>query len=551
MTLLRCIYTSPTTAYKLKRTEPIWISDTLNYQLSDKGLYSNDLAFAIPDNQFFLPSHFDFSKHTIIQMEYYGGYGTRGNGGGVRTANFLEYQLKGIGKNALLKNSSDYAAYSLGELLLQDAATEIVFSKLVDHLLPFGSVKHYGIISTGIHFHFNKSKTSDFFYRKDGIGAILIRDQTVRPAHFIPSYKYLPNLFRRPLLATNTERCRYSNKKLFETKQYNNILKTFLRNSATQFVYSKLSNLMHGTIAPANISLDGQWLDLSHTGIVQVNGNKKEAPESLSFFDEAFYPSQIAHEMTYNYKKFNYHAPVEHSIHHTYSELYEQIWPKALIDIWDIPHQCIMSCNFTYFLKFIEREMFANHRYTTDEEFSIHKNTNFINTLFFPDQNDQLAINAKKFFLEQKHQLLKGYTSNNTDIAVYLYIKYYIKYYTLSEFTNSAVKNKFTNFAFSIKDIRKHINYYNNLIQCIFCKSNGRAYLYKTDELNIYYDISNGNFIIKNDSNKNRIKKINDLIKKISNMKNTLLDKNIIVLTSMINILSKGVNRLTKNTDFL
>lgn len=540
------IYQTPLNAYKLKNIDSVWISDIFTHQLSNSGLNLENLAFAIPDNQFFLPTYFDFSKQVTIHAESYGGYGTRGNGGGVRAANLLGYQLKGIGNNYLLgglPEKPDYKHYSFGELLLHDAAIEVVFSKLVDHLLPFGSIKHYGIVSTGIHFDFDQRRSHNILYRENGIGVILIRDIAVRPAHFIPSYGYIPNADRRPLLANDLERCRYANLSLFKIKKYNLILKTFLKNTATQFVYARLSNLMHGTVTAANISLEGKWLDLTYTSTVQVNSNRKEAPEALSFLDEAFYPAQIAYEMSYNYNKFAYKKPLNYSIYLAYSKLYNQIYLKGFIDVWELSSQCFTDYNFEYFVKFIEREMFSNYTHTNDESFTTSKNVLFINKLFFPDQTDNLACKANIFFLEHQYSQLISYTQNKIYIKRYLYIKYFVRYFMLSECTNKAIKKTFLQLAFSTKKTNDYINYYYNLIENIFCKEKSKTYLYNTDKLTIYYNLIDGCFYIKNINSQYILSDIHKLKEKVLNIEKYYIDNSLYNLSVLIN---KLYNELCK-----
>lgn len=294
---------------KMASAKTVWIDTnayistlTANPNLDEENLYNffqKTFAYGIYGNERFDEINFDLSDEKTLKAERYGGAGIGDNAGGVRCGNLGSFQIKGIGKNCLVGSGKD-SWHSYGGLNMEEAICEAINSVILDRILPVGVVKSYGLICTGENTAYPPSDEPG--RPKTGLGALLIRDACLRPAHF-----YRSNFYRNKSGSKN--RIHHD---VFRTRQVNIQLKTqlkdnielikfigiFLKNCANQFAFSRAFGIVHGAISPSNISFDGKWIDLSTATFVQNPENDN------CFFAEAADILVIVEEFLYNHGKY-------------------------------------------------------------------------------------------------------------------------------------------------------------------------------------------------------------------------------------------------------
>lgn len=199
----------------------------------------------------------------IFYGERYGGSGIGVHGGGARCGFDGErYQLKGIGPNPLLGViGEDDVGQSDGELTLSAALYEMIWSRILDTILPFGANRCLAILAVPSQSTFSR--------------ALLLREGYLRPAHFeraayfrggaqggrheqaadvrrtAQMCRQLPGIFADTFhLRGNTEYC------LTEG------LTEFARRQAAQIACAT-SRFLYHSLSSSNFSLDGKWHDFT------------------------------------------------------------------------------------------------------------------------------------------------------------------------------------------------------------------------------------------------------------------------------------------------
>lgn len=240
------------------------------------------------------------------KIERYGGYGIAKNGGGARSANIGDFQVKGIGVNYLLGKGSA-AWYSTGALSIIDAVQETIYSLLVDKITPAGAVKIRGIIKTG--------SDAAYFARNLELndivpcwGALLVRDTCIRPGHFLRAMYFEPKEEFKGAVSSDVVRMRKVMKRLKFTLGDNRrialLLSDFALKNARQFGFCKAARLSHGALTPSNLSMDGRWLDLPTCSLMDSGKNYINALDQSSAFGEYEVVKQILIEIAYNFSKY-------------------------------------------------------------------------------------------------------------------------------------------------------------------------------------------------------------------------------------------------------
>lgn len=258
-----------------------------------------EYAFVIKDTPCFSEVRFDDKKSKSLLAERYGGDGVGVNGGGGRCGNLGRYQLKGIGANCMVGEHDD-VIHNYGGLDAPLAIIEIIYTNLVRRLLPIGAVKIDALIYTG-------GKTA-IYHHPDNLcwGVIMLREQCIRPAHFMRAVHFKPQKKYKEKLIGDIARIRNINRKLFsyfkDTNQFILFLGKFLQNCANQFGFARAVRIMHGTLTPSNITMDGKWLDLPITSM--LNGGINQCLTSC-FYTEHQEPLKYAVELLHGYAKYN------------------------------------------------------------------------------------------------------------------------------------------------------------------------------------------------------------------------------------------------------
>ncbi|XHF35199.1 hypothetical protein OXH62_09670 [Pseudomonas chlororaphis] len=207
------------------------------------------------------------SSIKTFMAERYGGDGILSNGGGGRCGFDGIWQLKGLGANQLVGNNVD-TGHSDGNLSLETAVYESIWSEIVNIALPFGAIRTVAILDTGCEY-----ETLGTLTRR----GLLVRQPVVRPAHFIRATYFQEK--RLNGLSEDAQRVKNAIFKLVdflpndrppeEIRSKVNRLKIGLfelaARFAEQFAAAKAKHIIHYNVSASNLSIDGAWLDLSST----------------------------------------------------------------------------------------------------------------------------------------------------------------------------------------------------------------------------------------------------------------------------------------------
>ncbi|WP_440905889.1 hypothetical protein ACMZOO_06465 [Catenovulum sp. SX2] len=278
-------------------TTLIWSDQTLNSKYSAKQL-TEMFSWRVADNPL------DFSKGKMA-AEFYGGNGTGSNGGGVRCGNIHGYQVKGTGQNILVGAEEDLW-HSYGGLSAIDAIYEAIYSQVLNDVLPIGTVGVHAVLLTEPQGAYELSAVET----KKGWGALMVRELCERPAHFLGSPRFTPREEYKKQVIGNIHRLRKVNRKLYQQfNSKNDFIRSFgrfLSNCANQFAFAQTCRVMHGSITPSNLALDGRWLDLTNSNFIKTNENSAGFLVGLnSFYEEPNAVEGVVTDFIYTVMKYN------------------------------------------------------------------------------------------------------------------------------------------------------------------------------------------------------------------------------------------------------
>jgi hypothetical protein len=295
---------------RIRDTRTVWLNAASMESLAevlDAG--SPDTSFAryfsyVPKfNRCFGETELDLNDRRIYHAERYGGRGVGDNGGGGRAGNIGPFQAKGIGPNPLARGSSTWHSY--GSLNLIDAAYEAIYSTVLDGILPLGCARIHGVIHTsrtGALQSLNAAtKNAELLPTS---GALLVRERTLRPAHFMHAEHFAPpkpaGLMREP------QRIRAVHRRLktrFEShNHFIQFLGKFILSSAKQFGFARAARIAHGGVTPSNICLDGRWIDLTEGRFLSSGKNFRGL---TPFYDEPQVIAEVVTQLMYVFGKSN------------------------------------------------------------------------------------------------------------------------------------------------------------------------------------------------------------------------------------------------------
>lgn len=206
--------------------------------------------------------------------ERYGGEGISVHGGGARCGYDGEFQVKGIGPNPLAGLKAD-PFHSDGQLSLESALSEFLWSKVLQEILPYGAVSSLAVIGVK-----GRRTSEELIEDRSERNALLLREAALRPAHFERAIYFrpasnpadhqradvmrvrlmiqrLPGLLVKPDEISASEWAGYSERDKF----YFGMCE-LVKRVAIQFAYARSIFLMHNASA-SNMALDGRWLDLA------------------------------------------------------------------------------------------------------------------------------------------------------------------------------------------------------------------------------------------------------------------------------------------------
>jgi len=276
---------------RIRDAQSVWINADKIDDLKDvlgpgptEASFARYFSYISKINNCFRDSELDRNERRIYRAERYGGRGVGENGGGGRAGNHGRFQIKGTGPNLLARSSATWHSY--GSLNLIDAGYEAIYSTILDSLLPLGCVTIYGVIhtSTSGAFQMNGWGTRNAEL-VPAPGALLVREQVVRPAHFLHAETFSPP--KSAALMHEPNRMRAVHRRLkaqFEsTNQFVQFLGKFILSAAQQFAFARAARIAHGGVSPSNICLDGRWIDLTEARFLSGGKNFRG---STPFYDE-------------------------------------------------------------------------------------------------------------------------------------------------------------------------------------------------------------------------------------------------------------------------
>jgi len=301
---------------KIRNAKAVWRAPQYsNYDFSCDNLFLNSYAYAISDAECFNYVEFDSKDSVQVFAERYGGFGIYKNGGGARAGTLKNAQLKGIGPNCLVGDHDDLQ-HKHGSLDNFSAITETIYSNVLDKILPKGTIKVIGLIEIPESYP-QSTINSDRKY-------ILVREPCIRVGHFLRASEFQPKLEYKSQLACDVARVKRSIKRLPNIlgghDDFKNNFLSIIENNATQFGFAQAARILHGTLSPSNISLDGKWLDLPLAGFV-ASGTNYCITSNL--YTEHKKQLNYLLEMLHNYCKYNYVRMDKQSFVNFYRRIFE------------------------------------------------------------------------------------------------------------------------------------------------------------------------------------------------------------------------------------
>ncbi|MDO6498217.1 hypothetical protein [Photobacterium sanguinicancri] len=294
----------PFIAYRLTEAKVVWVNMPLLHQ------YDLFLEKQVPDHNItnWLLDEFayttfkdsqgiDRDNQSLFYAERYGGQAINRNGGGARTGLKGQFQVKGIGPNALVGEGSDFW-YSHGSATLVDMIQEALWGEVCHHLLPYGSTRCLAVIQTGI------DAIGDEQQKKISLpGGLVVRENALRIAHFERAPFFSPSKTRFDLISDTDrtkaalESFKYCLEQVVDSQvgELSDGLKLLINRWAIQFAYAKAVRLMHGAITSSNLCLDGRWIDFGtistlgqHTNTITGRGNPPFWHDHTPLYDSIY-----------------------------------------------------------------------------------------------------------------------------------------------------------------------------------------------------------------------------------------------------------------------
>lgn len=250
----------------------------------------------------------------VFYAERYGGIGVGPHGGGARCGyDGTRYQIKGIGPNPLV-GFTEATGQKDGILSLQSALHEMIWSRILQDALPFGTVQCLAVIAIG------SPKPQDMPRDVRGNRALLIREACIRPAHFeraayFRTQPHDPVADRSLDVLRVVEICQKL-PDILETafnrpgdSPENTVfdgLCELARRQSLQLAFAR-SHFLYHSISSSNVSLDGRWLDFTsmtpmHTKDSAAKPTGTDAWPRL--WDQASIVTEVLASLVFHYTKF-------------------------------------------------------------------------------------------------------------------------------------------------------------------------------------------------------------------------------------------------------
>lgn len=228
------------------------------------------------EHAYFVPLRDDPSDARLdavrtFAAERYGGHGIGPNGGGARCGLAGALQIKGIGPNPLVGESTDFF-HTYGGASLNEGIAEAVWGEIFHHVLPYGSARVRALITTGTRVPLVLPEPGQ---DPTTARALIVRDAVLRPAHFMRTPDFVP-ASRSDLPQSDVHRTRAAIARLGvamsallqpqaaqvdDADFLNDALARMLCRFGRQVAAARVKRLMHCSLIASNISIDGRWVD--------------------------------------------------------------------------------------------------------------------------------------------------------------------------------------------------------------------------------------------------------------------------------------------------
>lgn len=197
----------------------------------------------------------------------YGGSGIGTNGGSGRSVVLNGYSVKGVGATPLIGVGTPLA-HSSGGAYLEEAIREILFSRLLQRILPHGASPILAVIDTGIDQQWHLEGGTKTERR-----VLIVRPFALRPAHFQRAYHYRPIGYegKRADIARVAHNFRTFSG-LFGAAGLRQRLEDCYVRWAEQLAFALVHNVALGP-SPSNVTLDGAVLDFGACSTLPVSAN--------------------------------------------------------------------------------------------------------------------------------------------------------------------------------------------------------------------------------------------------------------------------------------
>ncbi|WP_045860048.1 hypothetical protein [Teredinibacter purpureus] len=284
----------------------VWKSDSIRE--TDKE-FVNKYSVIIPESEFFSEVDIDADSEGSAFADRYGGYGGASNGGGARCVNLDGRQIKGVGANKLLGKSVINSWYSHGTLNIVDAVCEVIYSNILSEILPCGVVECHGLVLLAKESSFYGEDITSISDAERCWGALIVRDECVRPAHFLRARNYIPLDEWKWQLQSDVVRVRGISKavdnELGDRLKFVEHLSKVVRAQANQFAFAKAARIIHGSTTSSNLTVDGAWIDFAATTFLPTGKNFQTGTNQEPFQDEWRNVEDIVVEYADTHTKFN------------------------------------------------------------------------------------------------------------------------------------------------------------------------------------------------------------------------------------------------------
>ncbi|REL30855.1 hypothetical protein [Thalassotalea euphylliae] len=504
---------------KIREVTPIWENDSLLAKyFSNSGFYLDkfDLcyltSYAIKETNHFKNIAFNESDTEVFKSEKYGGVGVGKNLGGARCGNIGQFQIKGIGRNNLADKDAP-SHHSNGTLSLLDATIETIYTNTLNALLPNGVVGVLGLVATGernAYCEFSGTKPEFLTW-----GALLTREQSVRPAHFIRNSAITKE--NLDILQVDKHRTNEANRSLLSYFKDLDHIRAFLLNSFSkqiqQFAFARVAGIAHGAISASNLTLDGRWIDLNTADFVNSNQNNSISENAIPFYSEPHSIVDIYIELTHTLNKINKINLNTNEFISAYQYEFNLYFDSYSLWILGLPIQPnIEEKNNTIIGRYFAKHLYRNTRIIhSNTKLSALNNlkTEIIHCLIkeitskTKSKNDELRafVNAYKSVLSSKSEKFKARFSIEKRAYLILTLLLALKrtcfqfFFARARLTKIILKNTQT---CNISAIPELIETVKEVSNWAFYNSNTKSILFSSKEIQINFDAIAQEFSISN-----------------------------------------------------